>query len=103
VQNQVQVIPTNSAGLITVVSGSGVTAQDKIDIANLTWAELIEGTLTAEQMLRILLSIAAGKTTIADLGGDLATVKFRDLADSKDRVTASMDGSERTNIVLDGA
>ena len=31
-QNQVQVIPSNSAGLITVVSGSGVTAQDKTDI-----------------------------------------------------------------------
>jgi hypothetical protein len=31
-QNQVQVIPQNSAGLITVVSGSGVTEQDKTDI-----------------------------------------------------------------------
>lgn len=34
VQNQVQVIPTNSAGL--VVSGSGVTEQDKTDIAKKT-------------------------------------------------------------------
>lgn len=31
-QNTVQVIPTNSAGLIVVTSGSGVTAQDKTDI-----------------------------------------------------------------------
>ena len=37
VQNQVQVIPTNSAGLIVVTSGSGVTPQDKIDIANEVW------------------------------------------------------------------
>lgn len=37
VQNQVQVIPSNSAGLITIASGSGVTAQDKIDIAELVW------------------------------------------------------------------
>jgi len=36
-QNQVQVIPTNSAGLITVVQGSGVTEQDKTDIANKVW------------------------------------------------------------------
>lgn len=35
-QNQVQVIPTNAAGLI--VSGSGVTQQDKTDIANAVWA-----------------------------------------------------------------
>ncbi len=39
VQNQVQVISTNSAGLITVVSGSGVTEQDKLDIADAVWDE----------------------------------------------------------------
>lgn len=38
-QNQVQVIPTNSAGLQTVVSGSGVTEQDKTDIATAVWAD----------------------------------------------------------------
>jgi hypothetical protein len=36
-QNQVQVIPGNAAGLIVVVSGSGVTSQDKIDIADAVW------------------------------------------------------------------
>jgi hypothetical protein len=37
-QNQVQVIATNSAGLIvkTVIAGSGVTEQDKEDIADLS-------------------------------------------------------------------
>jgi hypothetical protein len=38
-QNQVQVIPTNSAGLIKVTSGSGVTEQDKLDIADRVWDE----------------------------------------------------------------
>lgn len=38
-QNQVQVIPTNSAGLITVIQGSGVTEQDKLDIADRVWDE----------------------------------------------------------------
>ena len=33
--NQVSLVTQNSAGLITVVSGSGVTEQDKQDIANL--------------------------------------------------------------------
>ena len=46
VQNQVQVIPTNSAGLITVTSGSGVTEQDKLDIADRVLDELIVGHTT---------------------------------------------------------
>lgn len=36
-QNQVQVIPSNSAGLIQVISGSAVTEQDKTDIINGVW------------------------------------------------------------------
>jgi hypothetical protein len=40
-QNTVQVIPTNSAGLITVTSGSGVTAQDKTDIIDGVWDEAL--------------------------------------------------------------
>ena len=38
-QNQVQIIAGNAAGLITVVSGSGVTPQDKLDIADAVWAD----------------------------------------------------------------
>ena len=49
-QNQVQVIPTNSAGLIvnTVISGSGVTEQDKLDIADRVWDELLSEHLTSD-------------------------------------------------------
>ena len=35
--NQVSVQTNNSAGLQTVISGSGVTEQDKIDIAGVVW------------------------------------------------------------------
>jgi len=38
-QNQVQVISTNSAGLQIVTQGSGVTEQDKLDIADRVWDE----------------------------------------------------------------
>jgi len=41
IRNQVSIVSTNSAGLIKVVSGSGVTAQDKIDIINGIWNELV--------------------------------------------------------------
>jgi hypothetical protein len=62
---------------------------------------ILEGTLTAGQVLKILLAVAAGKTDVAELGGGSATVTFRDYADTKDRVTATMAGSERTAVVLD--
>lgn len=58
--NQVAIVPGNSAGLQVVTSGSGVTAQDKTDIIDGTWAKAIEG-LTAEQMMRVMLAALAGK------------------------------------------
>ena len=39
VQNYVQVIPTNAAGLIVTSGGSGITEQDKLDIADRVWEE----------------------------------------------------------------
>lgn len=38
-QNNVQIISQNSAGLQVVTQGSGVTAQDKLDIADRVWDE----------------------------------------------------------------
>lgn len=64
------------------------------------WTELIEGSYTAADILRLLSAVAAGKTTIIDLGGGQATVTFRDINDTVDRVIATMDDSERTNVDL---
>lgn len=66
------------------------------------WTETIESTLDAREVLRILLAVAAGKTTITPGVGDTATVTFRDVDDSKNRVTADMTGSERTSVTMDG-
>ena len=67
-QNTVQVIPTNSAGLIVVTSGSGVTAQDKTDIIDGVWDEALSGHTTsgtsgkklsdAEKLARFLRNIS---------------------------------------------
>ncbi len=65
------------------------------------WTEVLEGSYTAADMLRLLTAIAAGKTTIVDLGGGLATVTFRDINDTVDRVVADMTNSERTDVTLD--
>lgn len=92
VVNSVSVISTNSAGLI--VGGGGSSAAD-------IWDYLIEGSYSAKEVLRILSAIAAGKTTIVDLGSGQATVTFRDINDTKNRVVADMMDSERDVVTLD--
>lgn len=67
------------------------------------WDTLIETGYTAKQIMRILAAIATGKTDINNLGGGNATVAFRDINDTKDRVTANMTGSERTSVTLDAS
>ena len=66
------------------------------------WTEVIESGLTAAEIMRIILAVQTGKTTIVDTGGGTATVTFRDVDDSKNRVSADMDGSERIDVTLDG-
>jgi len=62
------------------------------------WEQVLEGGFTAAQMMRMLTSIAAGKTNIIDNGNNTATIVFRDINDTEDRVTATMNGSERTEV-----
>jgi hypothetical protein len=51
------------------------------------------------QAMRILLAALAGKSS----GGGTVTLTFRDVADSKARITATVDTSgNRTAIVRDG-
>lgn len=44
----------------TVISGSGVTQQDKDDIENQIFSRVVESTFTFEQVMRLLGAIAAG-------------------------------------------
>jgi hypothetical protein len=67
VQNQCQVISSNAAGLITTVTGSGVTATDKTDIRDLIMAVDVDG-IPFERILRILAAAAAG--TVRPTTGD---------------------------------
>ena len=61
--------------------------------------DVLEGTLTVRQAMRIILAAAAGKST----GGGTSTIRFRDLADSKDRIVATVDSDgNRTDVTLDG-
>jgi len=71
------------------------------DIAGEFFATMIDGTFTMRDVLKILAAVNAGKTTITDLGGGLATVNFRDISDTKNTVVADMTNSERTDVTLD--
>jgi len=65
------------------------------------WAAVAEGVLTYAEFQTIMFSVLAGRST----GGGTANIDFRDLADTKSRVTVTVDANgNRTAIVaLDGA
>lgn len=82
----------------TVVSGSGVTLQDKVDIIDGVFDKTVESTLSFKHIVQILLSILAGKAS----GGGTTSITFRDVADSKNRVAATVDSSgNRSAITFD--
>lgn len=114
---------TGTAGDLTIVqtpvnttivstSGSGATAQEvweynngrtlsnpddyKADIGGLE----IEGSMDLAQMQRVFLAALAGLVS----GAGTTTTRFRDLADTKDRIVATVDGDgNRLTITLDGS
>lgn len=62
--------------------------------------EVIEGSTTLRQALRLILSVAVGKSA----GGGGSTITFRDLADSKNRISATVDGDgNRTAVTRDAS
>lgn len=88
----------NASGTIEVGAAVGLTAGA---VANAVWNEVIESGYSSSDILKVLAAFAAGKTSITALGGGDATVVFRDLGDTKDRIEAGMEGSERTSVTLD--
>lgn len=98
--------------VVAYATGSGVTAQDITDIAAATAAAVpsastiatttvgtaIDGTTTLAESIRLHNSVLAGKVSGAGTG----TETFRDLADIKDRIVATVDSSgNRTAITRD--
>lgn len=80
------------AHLDTIIA-AGLTADDVLD-------EVVEGTYTLRQMMRIVFAALVGKST----GGGSTGITFRDVADAKARITATVDADgNRTVMTLDGA
>lgn len=68
-------------------------------IATAVLAEAVEGSLDVTEVLRIILAFAAGKTA----GGSTTSITFRDQADTKDRITMTVDGDgDRSAVTVDG-
>lgn len=115
--NNVSVIPANSAGLQTVntAGGGGATAAEIWSYGTRTLttafpdvptaeenaaaaiAALIEGGLTVRDVLRLVLAVTAGDAT----GLEGATMKFKSLDGTKDRVEATYAAGDRTVTARD--
>jgi hypothetical protein len=108
------------AGLVAALDGDGTITSflsgngnmsaninvtgDVLNTANVgqaVFSYLISAGYTAQEILSLLAAVAAGKTSIIDLGGGAAEVTFRNLEDDTDAVVADMSGSERTNVTID--
>jgi hypothetical protein len=81
----------------TVATGSAVTEQDKEDIKDKVFAEVIENSETFKDQVKLMRSEAAGKVSVSG-----TTVNFRDAADTKNRISATVDSNgQRTAITTD--
>lgn len=70
----------------------------KLDVAGI-FTRVVEGTITFEQLQRLLLARAAGS---AD-GGGTTDINFRDQLDTKNRITMEVDeNGNRSSVVVDG-
>lgn len=78
-------VPSALASPTNITSASGV-ALSSAGVAAI-WAYVVEGTYTAAQFLRLIVSSAVAKLS----GAATASVKIRDIYDTKDRVTATVD------------
>jgi hypothetical protein len=92
------VVVSDAGGYI--VWGTAATDKAEATVEAAALAGIVEGTLTLEQVLRVILAGLVGKTT----GGGTSSVSFRDVADTKNRIAATVDANRnRTAVTLDGS
>lgn len=94
----------NVTANVVQVAGTSQTARDlgaQLDAtvsSRVGLSDVVEGTTTVVQMLRGYASVLFGKAA----GQNTTSATFRDLADTKDRVTATLDGTgNRTAVTRD--
>lgn len=94
----VQGIATGSAALTTEQNDKLMALPDADAITTAIMAAAVEGSITVQQAQRLLLAGMAGKAS----GAATDTMRFRDMADSKDRIVATVDAyGNRLAVTLD--
>lgn len=85
-----------SAGVQTLlIQSAASTVVDST--ANDPWGQVIESGLTAAEVMRIILAVNAGRTSVAG-----SSIKFKSQDGLTDRVSATMAGKERTTVTVEG-
>lgn len=78
---------------------SSLAALNDISVSDII-AGIADGTYDLQEMIRIMFAALAGKSA----GGGTGTITFRDSADGKNRISATVDSNgNRTGITVDGA
>lgn len=84
---------TSSHGAGSWITATGFSTHSAADV----WEVVIEGTHRAKHLMRLIISVLSAKVT----GGGTPTIVYRDIDDSKDRITATVtEDGNRTAIVL---
>lgn len=79
----------------TLLGGGVLNVEDNAEVST-----TVEGTITEKDIFRGLLALISGKTTGANTG----TIKYRNVANTKDRLTITVDNSgNRSTVTLDGS
>lgn len=84
-------IATEIAAIPTDKTGYALSAAGIDSIHN----EVMEGTTTLRQAIRLILSVLTGKSS----GGGTATLVFRDIGDTKNRISATVDANGNRSAV----
>jgi len=83
-----------------VVTGDLASVPTSADNAAAVWQRVLESSLTAEEIVRLMASMLTGKVSGAGTG----TETFRDLDDAKDRVVVTVDeNGNRTAVTRDAS
>jgi len=94
----IDIIATDLAGINIGLNGGNLSALNDLSVSetgDAVWDEVIEGSETGREYLRIILAVLANVSS----GGATTTHTFRDRADSKDRVVGTVDANgNRTAI-----
>lgn len=99
----IQVSPVEVREVVTGGGSGGLTGEqeDQLAIAAAAnpWATLLEGGLTAQDVMRVMLAVLAGKSTVSVDG---TVITFSNQAADKARVTAVADAvGSRQSVTLD--